>query len=326
MRVGMIGFGAIGRVHLKAWRALGVEPCIYDPVPRAREEAAAAGVAVHDHLDELFEAVDTVDLCTPSDSHADLVRTAARAGRHVICEKPLALTLDDAIDAVRVATSAGVQLHVGHVVRFYGAYIAAHDALVSGRIGVPAVLHFRRAGVQPSSNGWMQLEERSGGLALDLMIHDLDQARWMAGDVVRVFAQSARPGAGDVNTHMYAILTHASGAISHITSSWALASGWDTSFEIAGSEGMVSYDSNKAVSMRADKPELLSIRPIATSPFVDELREFCESISTGMPSRVTAADAVSALALALAVRKSVATGAPVEIPALPHDVYADQGA
>ncbi len=226
MRVGMIGFGGIAQAHRPAWNRPDVELHIIEPNPERRARAETAGI-VHDDLGELLDAVEVVDICTPSDLHADLARTAARAGKQVICEKPIALTVDDGADVIRVAREAGVGLYIGHVVRFFGSYSAAHDAVVSGRIGTPSVLQFRRASGQPTANGWMQDESRSGGVPLDLMIHDIDQARWMAGDVVRVYAQGAKPGVGGVKTHVYAVLTHANGALTHITSSWGLAGGFD---------------------------------------------------------------------------------------------------
>lgn len=324
MRVGMIGFGGIARAHRPAWDRPDVELHIVEPDPDRRRNAVSHGI-VHDNLDGLLSAVDVVDICSPSDTHADLVRAAARAGCQIICEKPIAMTLEDGVDAVRVARDAGVSLHVGHVVRFFGEYAAAHAALVAGDIGSPAVSHFRRASSQPTANGWMQDESRSGGVPLDLMIHDLDQARWTSGEVVRVFAQSGKPGAGGIDTHVYAILTHATGALTHVTSSWGLAGGFETSFEIAGTSGILAYDSTAHSSLRSDRPELLSAAgllpvSIGDTPFVTELREFAAAIEGGAPARVTPADAVAALAIALAVRGSIGTGAPVEVPALPGDL------
>lgn len=325
VRIGIVGFGGIAQAHLLGWQAsnLPVEIHIHDTAPDRRARAAAVGT-VHDDLEDLLAAVDLVDICTPSDSHSQLVKRAVQAGRNVICEKPLALRTEDAIEVVRLARDAGVGLYVGHVVRFFGAYVAAHDAVERGKIGRPAILHFRRAGGQPRSRDWMADEARSGGVVADLMIHDLDQARWMAGEVVRVFAQSAKPGRGGIDTHAYAILTHESGAISHVTASWGLAGGFETSFEIAGSEGIVEYDSRQHPALVADRPELLSdVRsspPGADSPFAAELRELALSAATGGPSRVSATDAVAAVALVDAVRKSLAGASPVEVPPLPDDL------
>jgi predicted dehydrogenase len=332
MRLGMIGFGGIAQgAHLGGWQARqragkAVELTIYDIDPAKREQARAMDVGtVVDTLEELLARVDVVDICTPSDTHADLVRTAARAGKHVLSEKPLAMTVDDAVDAARVCRDAGVTLHVGHVVRFIGQYSVAHDALLAGQIGEPSVLRFRRAGAQPSSNDWMEIEERSGGVVLDLMIHDIDQARWFAGEVVRVFGRSAKKGRGGINTHALAILTHASGAITHLTGSWGLAAGFEVSYEIAGTGGLVSYDSRDQVPVHADKPELLErteIIPVALgdSPFATELNEFADVIEGGPTARVAPGDAIAAVAIANAVRRSIASGQPEEPEPVPDDL------
>ncbi len=228
------------------------------------------------------------------------------------------MTVDDAVDAARVCRDAGVTLHIGHVVRYFGQYAAAHEALVAGHIGQPSVLRFRRAGAQPSSNDWMEIEARSGGVVLDLMIHDIDQARWFAGDVVRVFGRSTKPGRGGIDTHALAILTHESGAITHLTGSWGMAGGFETSFEIAGTEGLVSYDSTDHVAVRADKPELLERQEIiptmlGDSPFATELSELADAVEGGLTARVTPGDAIAAVSIANAVRRSIASGRP-EIP------------
>lgn len=336
MRIGMIGFGGIAQAHLLGWRSRArtkpVDLTIYDLAAERREvaRAAAAGTVV-DSIDELLARVDVVDICTPSDTHADLVRTCAHAGKQVLSEKPLALTAADAVDAARVCRDAGVSLHVGHVVRFFGEYAAAHRAMLAGDIGTPAVLRFRRASAQPRTNDWMQLEERSGGVVLDLMIHDIDQARWFAGDVVRVLGRSARPGRGGIDTIVLAVLTHADGALTHLTGSWGLAGGFETSFEIAGTDGLVYHDSTDHATLRADRPELLSsagLLPLTVgdSPFVTEIDELATAAEGGPSARVTPADAIAAVSVANAIRESMRTGRPVEPVPVPDDLLATAAA
>jgi myo-inositol 2-dehydrogenase/D-chiro-inositol 1-dehydrogenase len=344
MHIGMIGFGGIAQAHLLGWRTRSktkpVQLTIYDIDPARRQVARdldptdTLPITVVDSLEDLLARVDVVDICTPSDTHSDLVRISARAGKQVLSEKPLALTVDDAADAARVCRDAGVSLHVGHVVRFFGEYAVAHQAVLAGTIGTPAVLRFRRASAQPRSNDWMQLEERSGGVVLDLMIHDIDQARWFAGDVVRVMGRSARPGRGGIDTIALAVLTHADGALTHLTGSWAMAGGFETSFEIAGTDGILFYDSTDHATLRADRPELLSsagLLPltIGDSPFATEIDELADAAGGGPPARVTPADAIAAVSVANAIRESMRTGAPVEPAPVPDDLIpaaADAGA
>ncbi len=333
MRIGMIGFGGIAGAHAPGWekRAAShdLDVTVYDIAPERNEAARERGFAtVVDSLPELLDRVDTVDICTPSDTHADLVRQVAAAGKHVLCEKPLGMTPDEAISAARACAEAGVQLYVGHVVRFFGQYRTAHDELMAGRLGQPAVLRFRRAGGLPTHNDWMTTEARSGGVVMDLMIHDIDQARWFAGDVVRAYGlATGKAETGDVATQAFAVLTHESGAITHLTASWAMKSGFATSFEIAGTEGMAVHDSDDHPVLRADRPELLDragLLPVMVgdTPFVEEIIELADAIEFGKPARVAVADAIAAVAVADAVRTSIRTGQAVEPVPVPDDLKA----
>lgn len=328
MRIGLIGLGGISAAHLDAWQTLAPEFDLelhgFDHTPG---KLVRAGVTLHESREALFAAVDVVDICTPSWTHPEIIRAAADAGKPIICEKPLALTVDDAVKALRYCRERGVALQIGQVVRFFGEYEAANRSVKSGEYGEPAVLRFRRAGAQPSGNDWMQDATLSGGIAVDLMIHDLDQAIWMAGEVVRVFAQTALPKAGGAHTHAYATLTHASGAISQVTASWALAGGFETSFDIACTKGMLAHESTDHPSVRADREGLFEgaglLPAIAgTSPFATELRELLASVAYGEPARVDPVDAIKALSVALAVRESARTGLPQVPEPLPEDLSA----
>ncbi len=319
-QVGIVGLGGIGRVHVSGWRQLGVEVQGYDGVPEARERARnELGIVVHDDLDALVAAVDIVDVCTPTDTHAALALAGIRAGRPVVCEKPLARTVAEADELVAAAHEAGVGLHVAQVVRFFAPYAAAQAQVAAGRIGQPAVLRLTREGGMPAGDRWYHDLERSGGIICDVMIHDIDYARWIAGDVVRVYARAIRP-AGPQNgpTHAYAILTHASGAISHLTASWARTGApFRTSFELAGSEGMVEYATDQKASVSTTPPELVfTAGPVFDEgPWTAELREFLTAIRGGPPPRVSAEDGRAALAIALAAVESATSGRAVELPA-----------
>lgn len=336
MRIGMIGYGGIAGAHAPGWKRRAqtheVEVTVYDILPERTALAVERGVGTGaDSLENLLDRVDMVDICTPSDTHAELVATAAAAGKHVLCEKPLGMTSDQAIAAAQACADAGVKLFVGHVVRFFGAYRAAHDDLVAGRLGTPAVLRFHRAGGLPRHNDWMTVEARSGGVVLDLMIHDIDQARWFAGDVVRAYGLSTLKGdLGDVDTQAFAVLTHASGAITHLSASWARHSGFDTGFQIAGTEGIAIQDSSDHPSLRADRPELLDragLLPVmlGDSPFVEEISELADAIEFGAPARVGVGDAIAAVAAAEAIRESIRTARAVEPVPVPESFRTEAG-
>jgi predicted dehydrogenase len=290
-------------------------------LPQGRERPADPGVAgaeVHCDLDGFLAAVDAVDICTPSDTHVELALAAAAAGRPTLCEKPLSLEVDEALGVVTAFEQAGVLLQVAHVVRFFPEYVAAREAVARGEIGDPAVLRLSRLTFAPDrgADSWFADERRSGGLFFDLMIHDLDFARWVAGDVTTVYARAT----GGARSHGIAVLTHASGAISHVEASWAEpAPVFRTRLEIAGSRGIVSCDSDEAAPIvarlhrgaEAGTTALADVS-LAANPFEAELEHFLDVVAGGEPV-ITARDAVAAVQLAAAARISARDGVPVSV-------------
>ena len=150
LRVGVVGAGFIGRTHLAALAAEGVSTTLVDVDPgMAALVAGDHGAEVCRTLDELLERVDVVDICTPTHRHAEIAIRAAAAGRHVICEKPLARTLEDASAIIAACERAGVRLFVAQVVRFFPEYVAAKQAVAADAIGSVAVMRLKRATFRP---------------------------------------------------------------------------------------------------------------------------------------------------------------------------------
>lgn len=321
MRVGVVGPGVMGGHHIAVWQQLGVDVCAYAPGAETRDAARRSyAITVHDELARLIEAVDVVDVCVPTDLHCEMVTAAAAAGRHVICEKPLALTLADAVSMRDACRTAGVQLHVAHALRFFPDYAAARATVDAGGIGRPAVLRLRRTAMMPAASGWFTDPARSGGIVFDLMIHDLDYARWVAGDVVRVFARIRAPREGGAPTRAYAILTHVDGALSHLESTWGLPGAkFTTSFELAGSGGILEHDATVTEPLHIDLPAPAGeggyLPPLGAGddPYALELSELAAAISGGPAPRVTPDDGIAAVRIALAVGESARTGRAVEL-------------
>lgn len=317
MTVGVVGAGGIARPHLAAWRHLGVEAVIHS-VEGADEVAALYGVRVLPDLPALLEVCDVVDVCTPTYTHREVVLAAAAASRHVICEKPLSGRLADAVEMLAACAAAGVQLHPGQVVRFFPEYAAAKAAVDAGRIGTPAVLRLTRRGARPRQ-AWFADAQRSGGIIVDQMIHDIDFARWVAGEVTQVFASVV--GAAPQPTVGIVVLTHAGGALTHVVGAWGLpAEPFRTSFSISGSNGLLQHSSADATPLRwapgtvgPAGGELVPDGPVLGSPFVAELAEFAAACAGGPAPRVSANDSVAALRIALAATDSAATGRPIRL-------------
>lgn len=328
-RVGIVGAGFMGSVHAAGWAACAdaeLTAVASSPGDPPHQFAAQHGAHACTSLDELLDRVDVVDVCAPTDLHHDIVVAAAAAGRAVICEKPLGRTPAQGAAMIEACQVAGVPLLVAHVVRFFPEYAAAKAAVDDGAVGEPAVLRLTRATFQPSkpAGNWFVDEQRSGGLYLDLMIHDFDYAQWVAGDVVTVYARAVRGSrpAADVD-HAVAILRHRSGAISHVEGSWAFPPPtFRTRLEVAGSEGLLESDSDRttpvrpllrAASSAGDIP--LPSSPVAEPPHTTQLRHFLAVIRDGVPPIITADDGLAALRIAAAVGESIATGRVVETEA-----------
>jgi predicted dehydrogenase len=334
-RVGIVGAGFMGETHLAAWTAEGVDAVVFNrDTARADTLAGRFGAGVASSLKKLLAAVDVVDICTATDVHAEVAIAAAAAGRHVICEKPLARTLEDGEAVIAACERAGVRLFVAHVVRFFPEYEAARRAVAAGAIGDPAVVRLKRASARPRRAGgeWLFNAARSGGMILDLMIHDFDYARWVAGDVVTVHCRSAGVARPDLGVeHAFAILTHVSGAISHVTGSWAYGGPvFRTSLEIAGSHGLIEHDSEVSRPIvghlhpaGTDAAAVaLPSSPVREDPYRLELREFRRAILDGIPARVAPRDGLEALRIALAADESARTGRVVSLPASPAEAGA----
>ncbi len=332
LKVGLIGSGSVSRSHAPHWVALGAEVSVFS-LDGAEELAARYGLTVVPTLDDLLGAVDVVDICTPTSTHAEVALAAVAAGRHVLCEKPLGRTLEQARQVAAAAREAGVRVYPAHVVRYFPEYATLHRAVADGLIGRPAVLRFSRGGAGPTTD-WFFDDAASGGLILDLMIHDLDQARWVAGEVVRVFAVQNPPTVGGrvprtVAAHV--TLVHGNGAISHLHGAWG-PPGMDfpTAFDVAGEAATLRFDHRTSRTVLENlagterEPSYLPPALAEESPYLTEIRECAAAFQGGPAPRVHLDDGVVAVALAEAARRSVETGAPVDFDVA--DVLDLQGA
>ncbi|WP_162940211.1 Gfo/Idh/MocA family protein [Gryllotalpicola protaetiae] len=320
--IGLIGAGGIAQVHLPGWLSLGFEVVVHSLDGNAPELTGRLGGRVAASLDELLERADIVDVVTPTGAHRELVERAAAAGRHIVCEKPLALTAADAAAMIAACERAGVRLFPAHVVRYFPAYAALHEAVASGRVSAPAVQRFFRIGARPQTP-WYLDRARSGGIAMDQMIHDFDQARWIVGEVEAVFATQS----GDettTSTTVQAMLRHRSGAITHVNGVWGAETlDFHTGFSAAGPGWLLEHDSLRHPILqlhgRADAGGPAYLPPVsaATSPYTAELADFAAAIRDGGPARVSADDGLHAVRIAAAVNRSLAQNAEVTVEETP---------
>ncbi|AFZ68021.1 Gfo/Idh/MocA family protein [Deinococcus peraridilitoris] len=321
MRVGIVGAGAMGQVHLRSWSAQGAQVCLHDRnLERAREIAAPYGGAVHATLEGLLGDADVVDVCLPTFLHRQLVEQAARAGCHVVCEKPLALSVEDGEAMVKACEDAGVRLFVAMVVRFFPQYRQAWQTVQRGELGPLNVVRLRRVSYPPHGGAsWYADEARSGGMLLDLMLHDIDYALWLAGDAQRVYARLNQTGA---RQYAQVVLTHATGAASLIEGGWAYPDGlFRTALDISGEHGLIEWSSDapapvrryQAARGRAVSDVALPDHAPGQDPYTTQLQHFKTALEHGLPFDVTPQEVLRSLRAALAARESSRTGRAVSL-------------
>ncbi|MHA7178025.1 Gfo/Idh/MocA family protein [Arthrobacter sp. Sr24] len=317
LRIGIIGAGGIAGVHIAGWQQLGAQVSVYSR-SGAAHLVRKFGVYQADSLDELLGECDLVSILTPTTTHHAYAMAAIAAGKDVICEKPLAETVTRAAEIVNAAKAAGVQVFPAHVVRFFPEYVQAKQQLEQGLLGAAKVLRLSRASAAPAAGSWFFNEELAGGIIRDQMIHDLDQARWLAGEVIHVEALQDPPTVNGVVPRPVAakvFLTHESGAVSFLQGEWGPDSmPFHTSITVEGADGTFSFALPAAGDDAAEGGQLPAQSP-ADSPYTLQIAEFAAALSDAVPSRVSPLDGVMAVALAEAAYASIASGGPVEFSA-----------
>jgi predicted dehydrogenase len=332
MKIGIVGAGFMGVTHAAAWAETEAQIAgfVAETADEARPLAEQYGAKIYPDLASLLEQVDVVDLCTPTHLHHPMVLQAAAAGKHIVCEKPLALTVEQAQEMLQACRSAGVRLLVAHVVRYFPEYALAKAAVEEGKIGRPGVIRLSRGSFRPKKplGNWFLDEAKSGGILMDLMIHDFDYARWIAGEVESVFAKKVtggRPQAGI--DYGLAILKHVGGALSHVAGAWAYPPPtFRTHIEIAGEAGLIEFDSDDSAPIRnliarpsGDSPDVgLPSSPVSESPYTTQIKDFYQALLSGAPTRVTAEDGLRSVQIAEAAILSAGTGLAVRLAPLPE--------
>jgi predicted dehydrogenase len=320
----------MGTTHALGWAATPatIAGIAAETVAEAAPLCAQVGCPVYPDLQAMLPEVDVVDICTPTHLHDEMVLQAAAAGKGIVCEKPLALTVERARRMLAACRQAGIRLLVGHVVRFFPEYAQAKAAVERGEIGRPGVVRLHRGSYRPKKpvGNWFLDESKSGGILLDLMIHDFDYARWVAGEVTRVYARKITVAHPDAPVdYGLAILTHQNGTISHIAGAWAYPPPtFRTSLEIAGDRGLIQFDSDDTVPIRnlimkshGDAPDVaLPSSPLAESPYITQIKEFYQALHDDRPARVSAEDGLAAVQIARAAVASAETGEAVTLEPL----------
>ena len=328
IRMGIAGVGRIGRMHAAI---------LARQIPRAQVVAvadafadAAADVAGDLQVraltvDELIAAddVDAVAICTPSESHVDLIVRAAEAGKAVFCEKPVSLDVNEVDRALAAVDSAGVPFMVGFNRRFDPGHRSVQRAVQSGRIGDVQLARITSRDPALPPPGYV---DNSGGIFVDMTIHDFDMARFVVGSpVVEVFAKGAVlidpaiGAAGDVDTAVV-VLTHANGAITTIDNSRQAVYGYDQRVEVMGSAGMATSENvlkDYGHVYTADGISGTNLQHFFLDryreSFINEWAAFIDYVIDGGPSPVPGSAGRAPVIIGQAAWQSVREGRPIRI-------------
>lgn len=314
-------------VHARKYALMpDVELHAYDRNPdRLDVYCAQFGAKPAATLEELIKVADAVDVCTPTDAHCDVAMEAVKGGKAVLVEKPMARTVEECAELIDAAKKAGVPLMPGQVVRFFPEFATAHKAVKGGRVGTPAAVRTRRGGKAPKgSDMWFQDHARSGGLLLDLAVHDFDWMLWTLGPVKSVYSRSVRlghpvDGAEFEGDYALTTLLFENGAVGHVETTWMDPAGFRVTLEVCGSDGMIEYDSRNVATLRihdaAGSRAESNLEP-TDDPFYRELRSFVDAVVNKTEMPVAPVDGMRAVAVSRAAIESAKTGrvvAPVSV-------------
>ncbi len=271
-------------------------------------------------LEELVTRVDALDVCVPTDLHLPIARQALSAGKPVLVEKPICRTVAEGRELAAAAREGNTWVMPAQVVRFFAEYETAHRAVVDGRIGRPAVIRLRRGGKCPvGADGWFRDVSRSGGVLLDLAVHEFDWLRWTFGEVRRVTSRSVRVAHPDLEApgdYALTLCEMESGAIAHIESTWMDPGGFRITMELCGSDGQIDFDSRNFQSVRTTTEAGVQFDNALSGtddPYYREIRAFVDAVAGRARPPVTLEDGLAALAIAEAALESARTRRPVDV-------------
>jgi myo-inositol 2-dehydrogenase/D-chiro-inositol 1-dehydrogenase len=328
LKIGLIGAGRIGRLHAEHLTSripsadLIMVADVSEEAARQCAELYAIPFSTQDYREVLgYPDIQAVVICSSTDTHALIIEKAAQAGKHIFCEKPIALDLpsiDRALDAVE---RAGVKLQIGFNRRFDANYRRVRQAVEQGEIGRPHVLHIVSRDPDPPPIEYIRV---SGGIFLDMTIHDFDIARFLTGSEVEeifvladVMDNPTIGAAGDMDTAVV-MLKFTNGVIGTISNSRHAAYGYDQRVELLGSAGAISTANNypnTAIisddhSVRRDLPLRFFVERY-TESFASEMVAFVDAVLNDTPVPVNGLDGRVPVVMALAAHKSFAEHRPV---------------
>ncbi len=331
VKVGIIGAGRIGRVHITSISTKVKNAqikTVADPFLNEETAAWAKSMGVENTTRDYMEIIndpeiDAVLICSSTDTHSPISIQAIQAGKHVFCEKPI----DHDVAKIRVVIAAlegtKVKYQVGFNRRFDHSFSAAQQAVAAGKIGKPEIIKITSRDPEPPTPEYVKV---SGGMFLDMTIHDFDMARFLAGcDATEVYVQAANlvdpeiGEAGDVDTAVITLQME-NGAIAVIDNCRKAVYGYDQRAEVFGSEGMVAISNDcqstavisNAQGVTGEKPLFFFLERYMDA-YAKEIEEFISAIENDTDTPLGVEDGLKPVLMGIAAKKSYEEHRPVKI-------------
>lgn len=308
MRVGIVGCGGMGAVHTSKYLLMrDVEISVFDlDEPKLSAFCEARSVTACHSLESLLETCDAVDICLPTTLHKSVAIQALQAGKPTLVEKPMARTPDECKEMMEAARTSGATLIPAHVVRFFPEHRKAAHAIREGKIGQPASVRLRRGGGAPKAD-WFLDRAASGGILLDLAIHEFDWLLWTVGPAKSVTARTVQHQGAKVRGD-YALTTikFDNGCVAHVESTWLDPGGFRATIEASGSEGMIEFDSriNPTLRVAGATNAVENNYDPSDDPYFLQLRSFVNVALEREVPAVTMEEGFSAVQVACAAIES----------------------
>ncbi|MBS4193201.1 Gfo/Idh/MocA family oxidoreductase [Bacillus sp. FJAT-49705] len=327
--IGLVGLGFIGKMHLKAYHS--IENCYVAAIctrSEVKDEEIIGlfnGTFVSDYDDLLrSEEIDIIDICLPTFLHEEYIIKAARAGKHIICEKPLTLSLESAERILKEVQDNGVRLFAGHLLRFWPEYKMIKSYSESDQLKDIEIVHGKRLGQAPAWSDWFQHPEKSGGALFDLHIHDIDFVFYLMGEAESVYAVGTKNkyGAWD---HIMTTLSFKNNSIALVEASHRMPNGYPFTmsfraqavqgtleYHVAAGENIEHINYHQFVYYNHVTKSTIDI--VSGDAFQNELSYFVHCIETNQENGVIPLEAVFyTLKLLKAIEASLETGQKIRI-------------
>ncbi len=331
LKIGIIGAGRIGQVHAESITKYVKEAEVKSIADvylsdSVKEWAKNMGISeVYDDYKKILadKEIDAVLICSSTDTHSPISIEAINAGKHVFCEKPIDHDINRIKDVIKALEGTKVKYQVGFNRRFDHNFRAVKNAVKEGKVGIPHILKITSRDPQPPAIEYIKV---SGGMFLDMTIHDFDMARYLLdSEVTEVYAQGAvlvdkRIGEeGDVDTAIITLKME-NGALAVIDNSRQAAYGYDQRAEVFGTKGQVAaYNDTVSTAEVTNSEGVIKEKPLFffleryMQAYAQEMREFIEAIVNDTDVPVGAVDGLKPVLIGLAAKKSVEENRPVKI-------------